>query len=206
MIKYIALLLILLAACAPQPTPPKMEEKEVLKTDVVPEVAISEEVVEVGGDMEVPEEVPPSPLEVTGREIEPYTQLGCEKLLTDAEFAKECGKDISGVVVTYRVGTHNCFVNMKDRANERLTAGVTLTGYKDSETAEIEFDRRLKVLKVGADKSIGERAYTSPIKLVDREEMEFLRDEFIVEGGTDTRLCSKDGLIAVMRIVDGRLS
>lgn len=204
MIKYIALLLILLAACAPQqPAAPKMEEKEDL---TVPEVAISEEVVEVGGDMEVPEEVPPSPLEVTGSEIEPYTQLGCEKLLTDVEFAKECGKEVSAVVVTYRIGTRNCFVNMKDRANERLTAGITLTGYKDAETAETEFDRRLKVLKVGADKSIGERAYVPPLAMADREEMEFLRDEFIVEGGTDTRLCSKDGIIAVMRVVDSRIS
>ncbi len=204
--KWALVLLLILVACAPSPrAPPAIP----VPAQQPPEIVTQEEVVSPPKDLPprqvVSEAEPGTPLEPSGYEIDPYTQLGCETLLTEEEFAAPCGKQATDIVVTYRIGTRNCFVNVKDRASERLTAGVTLTGYKDAETAEAEFDRRLKVLKVGADDSVGERAYTSPVKLADREEMEFLRNEFIVEGGTDTRLCSMDGLLAVMRVVDSRI-
>jgi hypothetical protein len=197
---FVVLLFLLLVACAPA-APPR--EPVPAPRPAEPQVITEEEVVSP------PQELPPKQVEVltpeepTGWEHDPYSQLGCESLLTEEEFASSCGKDASGLVVTYRIGTKNCFVNVKDRANERLTAGITLTGYKDAETAEEEFDRRLVVLKVGADKSVGERAYEFP--KLDRETIHFLRDEFIVEVGADTRLCSEEGLYSVARIVDGRL-
>jgi len=203
--KILAFLFLLLVACAPampakEPTPAKAPSE--------PQVTAQEEVVSPPQELppkptEIEEEVTGTPVEPTGWEHDPYSQLGCESLLTEEEFASSCGKDASALVVTYRIGTHNCFVNVKDRANERLTAGITLTGYDDAETAEKEFDRRLVVLKVGADKSVGERAYEFP--KLDRETIHFLRDEFILEVGSDTRLCSEEGLYSVARIVDGRL-
>ena len=206
----LALLLLVLLACAPaREQPPAAPAPEA--PPAAPEVVTREEVVSPPQPKplvmpeEEEEEAPGTPLEPSGAEIDPYSQLGCEQLLTDGDFAKECGKDINDIVVTYRIGTKNCFVNIKDRVFERRTAGITLTGYKDAETAEAEFDRRLKVLKAGADKSVGERAYVPPYQMVDRTGLEFLRDEFIIEMGADVRLCSADGLLAVARIFDSRL-
>ena len=200
--KVLLLLLLILIACGPAPP---ARPAQPASQPVEPRVVTSEQVVS-------PPQQPPAPVvEKVEESVKPptidlYSQIGCESLLKPEEFGNACGKNAADLVVTYKVGTNNCFVNIKDRLNERLTAGFTLTGYVDDVTAEKEFDRRLVVLKVGADKSVGERAYTSPVKLVDREEMEFLRNQYIVEGGTDTRLCSKDGLLSVMRVADSRIS
>ncbi len=199
--KILLLLLLVLVACAPAAPP----AREVAPHAAPPQVITQERVVS-------PPQ-PPTPVvrepevmpEPAGYQIDPYSQLGCEQLLTAQEFAGVCGKQAGDLVVTYRIGTRNCIVNIKDRANERRTAGFTLTGHKDAESAEEEFDRRLVVLKVGADKSVGERAYISPAKFVDRETLEFLRDEFIVEAGTDINLCSKEGLLAVARVFDSHI-
>ncbi len=198
--KLFLLLLLILVACAPAAPPmPPVPAPQPVEAQVITQ----EEVVSP------PQDLPPKPVEVltpeepSGYEVDPYTQLGCEQLLTSEDFAKSCGKTAGDFVVTYRVGTRNCFVNIKDRANERLTAGITLTGYADAETAEKEFDRRLVVLKVGADKSVGERAFEFP--KLERESINFLRDEFILEVGSDTHLCEEEGLYGVARIVDGRL-
>lgn len=194
------LLFLALVACAPAAPPREPVPAPMIKE---PQVATQEKIVSP------PQEAPPKPVEVmtpeepAGYEIDPYTQLGCEKLLTPEDFSKSCGKNADEFIVTYRIGTRNCFVNIKDKANERLTAGITLTGYADAETAEKEFDRRLVVLKVGADKSVGERAYEFP--KLDRQSINFLRNEFILEVGSDTRLCQEEGLYAVARIVDNRI-
>ena len=209
MMKYLVLLLILLVACVPQPATPKMSEQAKaeqtsnagLKINAVPEVATKEEVVQAGVE-EVTKETAPAPLETTGSEIQPYTKLGCEKLLTDADFAQVCGK--ADVRVTSQVGTANCYVNLKDYENERRTADVSLHGYKDAAAAKTEFDRRLKVLQVGADSSVGERAYTFP--KLDRETLSFVKAEYIVDVGSDTHLCTKDQVKELALIVAGRLS
>jgi len=125
-------------------------------------------------------------------------------LLTEEEFADKCQSD-SKLVVTYKVGTNNCFVNIKDRQNERLTAGVSLTRYKSAEDAQEEFERRVDVTKATTDQSIGEMAYEMPNPPVDRAESYFLRDDYIVKIGTDVRLCEKAGMIGVGKIVDSRL-
>ncbi len=191
-------LLLILVACAPA-------TREMPPSQPVPlqqQITTQEEVI---SPPQPRPPVAPAPVEPEPYEIDPYTQLGCENLLTSEEFAGACGKMAGDLVVTYRVGTRNCFVNVKDREYERRTAGITLTGYADAETAEKEFDRRLVVLKVGADKSVGERAYEFPNPSVEREELYFLRDEFLVELGTDIRLCSKEGLLAVARVVDSHI-
>jgi hypothetical protein len=205
--KVLFFLLLLLVACAPaapgrEPTPAKLPEQPEVSTQEV----VTSPAKELPPKTEVPEEeVTGTPVEPTGWEHDPYSQLGCEQLLTAREFAQACGKSEDSFVVTYRIGTKNCYVNVKDRANERLTAGVSLTGYTDAETAEKEFDRRLVVLKVGADKSVGERAYEMPNPPVDRVEAYFLRNEFLVQVGTDVRLCGEEGMYSFARIVDGRL-
>ena len=194
------LLMVFLVACAvPQApeqkeTAPAQEQKVVTQEEVVqpPQPAPTPSY-----ETAVEDEVVTAP---TSPKIDPYTQLGCEGLLTSAQFAEACGKNAYAYAVTYKVGTKNCFVNVKDKENERLTTGITLTGYKDGFTAMQEFERRLVVLKLGADKSVGERAYT--FKKLDRETINFVRDKFIVEVGADTRLCSKEGVEQVAKVVD----
>lgn len=94
-------------------------------------------------------------------------------------------------------------VNIRAKGNDRLTAGVTLTGYKDAATAMKEFDRRLVVMKVGADKSVGDKAYEFP--KLDRHTVNFIRNEFIIEVGSDSHICTEDGVEAVAKAVDGHL-
>ena len=204
----ILLLMLLLVACAPAAP----SAKPMVSSSESPVVETKEEIVSPAQQLppkvvEVEEgPVPGTPLEVSGSVPDPYSELGCESLLTAQEFADACGKSVDDTVVSYKIGTRNCFVSVKDRLNERLTAGISLTGYEDGEKAAIEFDRRLTVLKVGADKSVGERAYVMPNPPVDRVESYFLRNEFLVQVGTDVRLCSEDGMLAVARLVDGRIS
>ncbi|MCX6708531.1 MAG: hypothetical protein NTW67_02680 [Candidatus Woesearchaeota archaeon] len=206
--KIILLLLLLAVACAPvqpivqntdtkAPAEPQVVTKEqvVSQPQTIPETMKTEKI----------EPVPGTPLEPTEKTGDFYNLLGCQQLLSAEEFAKTCGKDAAYIAVTYKTGSRNCVVNIKDKQNERYTAGFTLTGYADAAAAKTEFERRLVVLKVGADDSIGERAYVPPMKLSDREALEFLRNKFIVEGGSDTRLCSKEGIAEVAKIVDSHI-
>lgn len=200
--KYL-LLLLLLVACAPQSpqlatsSKPAAEDGNVATFVVTkPESQISPAV----PPSEISEE-PYTPLEPTGSKIEPYSKLGCSQLLTNTDFANVCGK--SNVKITSQIGTKNCYVNLKDYDNERLTAGVSLTGFKNSEDAMTEFERRLKVFNVGADKSVGEKAYTFP--KLDRGTLVFVRSEYLVEVGSDTRLCTDVQVKQLAIIVDSRL-
>ena len=205
--KRLVLLLLILVACAP--VEPETPVEPVSKPISQPDVTTTESVVSAPKKAPVApvedkdDEVPLSPVENIDYDIDPYSQLGCEQLLTAEQFAESCGKDAGTLVVTYRIGTRNCIVNIKDYSNERLTAGITLTGFSDAETAEEEYDRRLRVLKVGADKSVGERAYEFP--KLDRQTINFLRDEFIVEVGADSKLCEEEGLYGVAKVVDAHL-
>lgn len=206
--RYIALFaVLLLAACTP--AAPTLQDSNM--PVVEPTVQTSEEVISPPQDLPEQEEevmmedVPPAPLENVESVPEPYSQLGCEQLITKEEFASSCGLDPELVSVTYKIGTKNCFINMKDLQNERLTAGISLTGYDSGVKAAEEFDRRLDVLKVGADKKVGERVYEMPNPPVDSSEVYFLRDEFIVKVNADVRLCEKDKLYEASKVVDGRL-
>ena len=202
--KILLFLMLLLVACAP--AAPISQGK---LAPVQPTVTTNEEVTsppqQLPPKTTVPvEEVTGTPMAPTGAPIDPYSQLGCEKLLTADEFASACEKSADDFQVTHKIGTKNCYVNAKSVSDNRLTAGVSLTGFADATTAAVEFQRRLAVLKVGADKSVGERAYTFP--KVDRQSINFLRGKFIIEVGADTRLCPKEDLLSVARIVDNRLT
>ena len=203
-VQLIVLMLMLLIACAPV-APPAKEMKAPGAADT--SVVTKEEVVQPPQPKPVvrPEEVTGTPIEPTGRKIDPYSQIGCEQLLSAPEFEKACGKETDSFIVTYKIGTKNCYVNARGKQNDRLTAGVSLTGFKDAVAAMTEFERRAHVLKVGADKSVGEKAYTNPAPLVDRETVNFVRGEYIVEVGSDTRLCEKAGVTDVAHIVDSHL-
>lgn len=205
--KILFFVLLLLVACAPAaPMPPKTTapaagEPAVSTQEEVtspPQKAPPSGVTTTGTDEE-----PGTPLEPSGSKIDPYSELGCSELLTADEFANACGKDPASFVVTHKIGTKNCYVNSKDRQDNRLTAGVSLSGFASSADAMEEFERRLVVMKVGADKSVGEKAYTFP--KVDRQIIYFVRNQFIVEVGADNRLCSKEDLLNVARIVDNNL-
>lgn len=210
--RILVVLLALLVACAPAPVvddadtadnglPEQKKPKVVTKEQVD---SPSQEVPEVEPVVE-DEPIPVGPSgDVEAREPEPYTDLPCRDLLTVEEFASACEQEARNLVVTYKEGTKNCFVNVKDRQNERLTAGVTMTEFKSADDAKEEFERRLKIFNVGADASVGERAYEFP--KVDRQTINFVRGPFIVEVGSDTRLCPEVSLLSVAKMVDGRLS
>ncbi len=200
--KILFFVLLLLVACAPAAPRPQTQPAPVVQ----PTVMANEVVTSPPQSMpprSMAEEVTGTPIEPTGSIIDPYSQIGCEQLLTASEFASACGKDAANFVVTHKIGTRNCYVNAKDYQDNRLTAGVSLLGFGSSADAMEEFERRLVVLKVGADKSVGEKAYTFP--KVDRQTINFVKGKYIVEVGADSRLCSKEDLLNVARSVDSRL-
>jgi hypothetical protein len=203
--KILFFVLLLLVACAPAaPIAPKTAPEKAS----VPVVQTKEEVTSppqpAAPKTSMNEgETANTPLEPSGSAIDPYSELGCDGLLSAQEFAEACSQSPDDFQVTHKIGTKNCYVNAKSKSDNRLTAGVSLTGFADAPAAIKEFERRLVVLKVGADKSVGERAYTFP--KVDRQTINFVRNQFIVEVGSDTHLCSKESLLNVARTVDNRL-
>jgi hypothetical protein len=202
--KILFFVLLLLVACAPAaPIAPKTAPEQA----VVPVIQTNEEVTSPAQPgvpkTSMDEETANTPLEPSGSVIDPYSELGCASLLSAQEFAEACSQSPENFQVTYKIGTKNCYVNAKSKSDNRLTAGVSLTGFANAPAAIKEFDRRLVVLKVGADKSVGERAYTFP--KVDRQTINFVRNQFIVEVGSDTHLCSKESLLNVAMTVDNRL-
>jgi len=195
----LVLLILVIVACAP--APPAEELSDAQKAQEA-ETAVSEQVEQEAAAAAKKAAEEPETFDL-GFDYEPYSQLGCENLLTAETFAKECNQTVEKLVVTYKIGTRNCYVSIKHREEERLTAGITLTAYGTSADAIEEFDRRLKVLKKGADKSVGERVYTWP--KMQRETLVFLRGEYLVETGADERLCDLTGLKVVSRSVDEKL-
>jgi len=195
--------LLLLVACAPAAQKPQAQPAPAGEPTVISREEVVSPPQPSPPKTTMTEEVTGTPVEPTGSVIDPYSELGCGQLLSAEEFATACGKDPSTFLVTHKIGTRNCYVNAKDYKDNRLTAGVSLTGFADSATAMEEFERRLVVMKVGADKSVGEKAYTFP--KVDRQIINFVRDKFILEVGADHRLCSKENLLNVAKIVDSHL-
>ena len=148
--------------------------------------------------------VPLSPLENTPHVADPYSSIGCEQLLTTEQFASACQKTADTLVVTSKIGTRNCYVNIRDRDNERRTAGLTLTGFEDAEKAKNEFERRAKVLGRNITSEAGEQSYRA--SQFERELITFLRGSYIIEIGVDTRLCNIDKLPVLAQSVDKQLS
>ncbi len=208
--KYVIFLVLLLAACTAQPMAEQRDANAVsqgqVQIQINPPTDVAEDQVRSpaapmaeGGESA---ESPLTPLEPTGSEYQPYSTLGCQNLLTKAEFAGICEKE--NVDVTSKLGTKNCYVALKDKEDPRLTAEVSLTSYKDAEAAMTEFDRRLKVFNVGADKSVGDKAYTFP--KLDRETLTFVKGANFVDVGADTRLCTKVQVKMLAQAVAAKLS
>lgn len=206
--KLVLVLLALLVACAPS-----VVDKDTTVPAMEPTVETSEEVTSpaetsvpsVESTEEVMEKAPLAPLENTEYQINPYTQLGCEQLLTAEQFASACQTNMSDLEVTYKVGTNNCFVNIKSAGKLGYTAGVSLTGFASDEAAAKEFDRRLQVLKAGAYDTIAERYYNFPNPTINSRELYFLRDQFIVKVNSDERLCPSENVEELARVVDMHL-
>lgn len=188
------LLLVVLVACAPAPQQPVLDGSE----PAPPVVKTSEKVISPPQPLEAEEPEPPV------RKIQPYTELGCEGLLSAGEFAEACSQEENDLVVTYKEGTNNCFVNVKDRESARLTAGITLTSYEDAEEASGELVRRAKVLGMDIDRDVGDVVYRWP--KLDREAVHFAESKYIVEVASDTRLCPKEGVESLAKMVDARLT
>lgn len=202
--KILFFVLLLLVACAPAaPIAPKTAPEKAAEPAIQTNEEVTSPAQPAVPKTSMDEKTANTPLEPSGAPADPYSELGCDSLLSAKEFAEACSQSPDDFQVTHKIGTKNCYVNAKSKTDNRLTAGVSLTGFANAPAAIKEFDRRLVVLKVGADKSVGERAYTFP--KVDRQTINFVRNQFIVEVGSDTRLCSKESLLNVARIVDNRL-
>jgi hypothetical protein len=206
--KLVLVLLAVLVACAPVPVvndnngapsmEPTVETSEVVTQPSSPPIVEEEVVME--------EKTPPAPITNMDYEIAPYTQLGCEQMLTKEQFAEACGADVSDLEVTAKVGTNNCYVNIKSISKMGYTAGIALTGFGSANKATTEFDRRLKVFKAGAFDTIAERWFNFPNPVVDSRELYFLRDQFIVKVTADNRLCPSEKVEEVARVVDMHLA
>lgn len=213
--KRIALLLLaVLVACAPVPNvkdnmaPPSMEPivktSEEVTAPAVPSAMPSDAMQEKPVD-EMMENVPPAPLENMDYQIVPYTELGCEQLLTKEQFSQVCGVDVSDLDVSYKVGTNNCYVNIKSVSRLGYTSGIALVGYGSGEKANYEFDRRLQVMKAGAFDTIGERFFNFPNPVINSRELYFLRGEFIVKVNADNRLCPSEKVEELARVIDAHI-
>jgi|GEM_PF-1951348 len=207
--KLVLVLLALLVACAPS-----VVDKDTAVPSIEPTVETSEEVTSpaepatppVEKTEEAMEKTPLAPLENVEYQINPYTQLGCENLLTAEQFASACQTNMSDLEVTYKVGTNNCYVNIKSSGKLGYTAGIALTGSASDEAAAKEFDRRLQVLKAGAYDTIGERYFNFPNPVINSRELYFLRNEFIVKVNADERLCPSAYVEELARVVDMHLA
>ncbi|MBS3125196.1 hypothetical protein J4211_03005 [Candidatus Woesearchaeota archaeon] len=201
----VLLVLVLVAACSepkrltPEPLAP-LEQRNVEAVEKVTRPAQN------FTPEPTPEEhkVPLSPLENTENVPDPYSSIGCEQLLTAEQFASACQKMADTFVVTSQIGTRNCFVNIRDRDNERRTAGLTLTGFSDAQAAKKEFERRAHVLGRNLSTSAGEQSYQ--FTKVDRETLTFLRSNYIVEVGVDKQLCNEDELPVLAQSIDKHIS
>lgn len=203
---HIIAILLIIAVVACGPTQPADEPTKQTDDAKKPVDKVTEEVTQPAQEKppeakaeEPKEQEIPEPLV----DFEPYTELGCEMLLDAETFAETCNQTAENLVVTYKVGTRNCFVNIKHREEERLTAGITLTKHESEEKAMSEFERRAEVFNVGMDSAVGQRTYMFP--KMDRETVNFVEGASIVEVGADTRLCSKHDLVVLSRLVDGKL-
>ena len=207
--RYIVCLLLILAACAPAevsdaPSDDDLDGSQVqMQINPPADGPVDETVTQpaMGIEGEGVDGTPLTPLEPTGYEYEPYSTLGCQNLLTAQEFSTAC--EVAFVDVTSKIGTKNCYINLRSREDERLTAGVSLLAFKNAEDAMTEFDRRLKIYVVGADRSVGEKAYTFP--KLDRETLIFVRTAYLVEVGSDTRMCTKAQVKQLALVVDAKL-
>ena len=192
--------LVLLLACAAPQAP---EQKQPAPSaPVAPSPAEKVVVEEKTEPQPAPAEVPPGPLETTGWVPEPYSQLGCEQLVTEAMFTTPC-QSKEEVVITARIGTNNCHINIKSREYDRRTAGVVLEKFDSAEKAMAELRRRAGMRQRGVGDAVGDGEYQ--YEQVDANVIDFAKGSSIVSVRSDERLCSKENLVEFAKSVAGKL-
>jgi hypothetical protein len=117
-------------------------------------------------------------------------------------FAAACQTD-EEVVVSAKIGTNNCFINIKSREFERRTAGMVLDKFDSAEAAQAELRRRAQMRNRGVGDEVGDAEYE--YEQVDRNVRDFVRGSSMVSVGSDIRLCSAENLLIFARALDARL-
>jgi hypothetical protein len=209
---FVVIAMVFLLACAP-PILEGEEAKEPVGEPSEPAVDVTEETIvpaaqekpKVPSEPEVEAEGPVGPGPVNRRKLEiaPYSQLGCEQLASVEEFASACGHNVEKIERTARIGTKNCYLSFTSRELERRTAGIVLTAYDSSEKTLSELQRRADLRKGEITETVGQGVYK--FVEIERNNLEFALDNYIVALSADEVLCSEDGLFALAQIVADRL-
>lgn len=197
---------LLLAACQPamQPAAPAAGEPAAPSTGMpVPGTQTPEMTVEEGESGEVP----PAPTENTPIPADTSHDLAgaCFGLISGDEFNSICGR-ADPVVLTPKISDGNCWVNIADHRDNKLTAGFTVVDWKSAEESNKEFDRGVKArIKQGAveGKDVGERSYQ--YAEIGRHNVVWARGDYLTRLAAMTDLCPADKLIAVGQKIDSRL-
>jgi hypothetical protein len=199
---------LLLAACQPAMQPAAPAAGEPAATAPADGATPTQPAVSSGESMEGESgEVPPAPLENTATPADTSHDLAgaCFGLITGEEFNAICGR-ADPVVLTPKISDGNCWVNIADHANNKLTAGFTVVDWKQSDEANKEFDRGVKArIKQGAveGKDVGERSYQ--YAEIGRHNVVWARGDYLTRLAAMTNLCPADKLIAVGQKIDSRL-
>lgn len=193
---------LLLAACQPaaQPAAPAAPAGQPAAPSA-PAIAPGEP---MGGETG---EVPPAPMDNTPIPADTSHDLAgsCFGLITGEEFNSICGRS-DPVVLTPKISDGNCWVNIADHRDNKLTAGFTVVDWKSAEESNKEFDRGVKArIKQGSveGKDVGERSYQ--YAEIGRHNVVWARGDYLTRLAAMTDLCAADKIIAVGQKIDSRL-
>ncbi|MEM4240200.1 MAG: hypothetical protein QXM31_01625 [Candidatus Woesearchaeota archaeon] len=129
----------------------------------------------------------------------------CFDLLTAEDFKALCGYE-GKVVLTPKITQGDCWVNIADPMNNKLTAGFTVVEWDKAEEANSEFDRGVKArVRQGAveGKLVGERSYE--YDEIARHNVVWVRGSWLTRLGSMTGLCPAEKLVAVAQQIDSGL-
>lgn len=131
---------------------------------------------------------------------DPYTDMGCDAVLSVEEFASICGIDPNYLSKTYRSGSKNCIVNIRHTIDRTSTAAITSYLQTSENAASSELDRRLRVRMAGASNSTIKGARTYMFDEIGRHNIEFSKGANLVTVSSSTDLCPEDKLMEIAKI------
>ncbi len=142
------------------------------------------------------------------REAAPMVESGIDiskrcYALVSAEDVKEiCGAE-GKIVLSPKITSGDCWVNIADQLNNKLTGGFTIVNWDKAVEANREFDRGVKArIKQGAveGQEVGERSYE--YDEIGRHNVVWVRNEFLTRLGMTNDLCPEDKVLDLARKID----
>ncbi len=129
----------------------------------------------------------------------------CYDLLSADDVKTICGAE-GKIVLTPKVSKGDCWVNIADQLNSKLTGGFTIVNWEKAAEANSEFDRGVKArIKQGAveGKTVGERSYE--YDEIARHNIVWVRNEFLTRLGIMNELCPPDKVVEIAKKIDSGL-